>query len=291
MTPTVSVCVPTYNGARFVERTVRSVLAQTYDDLELIVQDDGSTDSTIDVVAAIADPRLRVLEDRAHVGAAANFNRSFSSARGRYLKVLCQDDVIFPECLAQQVKAIEDGANRGVVLVGARRDVIDEHDRVLWHGRGWRGAAGVIDGPDAIRASVRAGTNLIGEPSAVLCDVALVRSLQGFDTTLAYPVDIDLWIRMLRFGNVAYVPESLATFRVSTTSWSADLSRHQARQSRELVRSVRARNPDIVRATDVVCGIARATASAWARRGYFFVNAHRRSLVPGIAARNVSSAG
>ena len=252
MTPTVSVCVPTYNGARFVERTVRSVLAQTYDDFELIVSDDGSTDSTLDVVAAIADPRVRVLDDRSHVGAVANFNRSFSAARGRYVKVLCQDDVLFPDCLALQVKAMEDGAGRGVVLVGARRDVIDEHDRVLWHGRGWHGVAGVIEGRDAMRASVRAGTNLIGEPSAVMCDLALVRSLQGFDTTLAYPVDLDLWMRMLRFGNVAYVPESIATFRVSTTSWSADLSRHQARQSRELVRSVRARNPEIVSAVDDV---------------------------------------
>jgi glycosyltransferase involved in cell wall biosynthesis len=277
MTPTVSVCVPTYNGERYIERTVRSVLAQTYDDLELIVQDDGSTDGTLDVVAAIADPRLHVREDRSHVGAAANFNRSFSTARGRYLKVLCQDDVLLPECLALQVKAMDDGASQGVVLVGARRDVIDEHDHVLWHGRGWRGAAGVIDGADAIRASVRAGTNLIGEPSAVLCDHALVKSLHGFDATLEYLVDVDLWIRMLRFGNVAYVPESLATFRVSTTSWSADLSRRQARQGRALVRSVRARNPEIVRASDVASGVTRATMSAWARRGFFWVNARRRS--------------
>jgi glycosyltransferase involved in cell wall biosynthesis len=283
MTPTVSVCVPTYNGARFIERTVRSVLAQTYDDFELIVQDDGSNDSTPELVATIADPRVRVVEDRAHVGAVANFNRSFAAARGRYLKVLCQDDVLFPECLAQQVKAMEDGVSRGVVLVGARRDVIDENDRVLWHGRGWRGAAGVIEGANAIRASVRAGTNLIGEPSAVLCDHALVKSLHGFDATLAYAVDIDLWMRMLQFGNVAYVPESLATFRVSTTSWSSDLTRQQARQSRALVHSMRARHPEIVRASDVASGVARATVSAWARRAFFWVNARRRSGAPNLS--------
>ena len=275
MAPTVSVCIPTYDGERFVEQTVRSALAQTYDDLEVTVVDDGSTDSTLAVLAAIDDPRLRVLADGAHVGPVENFNRALATARGRYVKLLCQDDVLSPECIAHQVAAFEREPGR-VVVVSGRRDIVDEQGRVLWRGRGWRGADGVIDGAAALRACVRAGRNLIGEPSAVLCDRNVVEALQGFDRGARYLVDLDLWFRMLDVGALAYLPETVATFRVSTTSWSAALSRQQAGEGRELFRAARARTPGVVRRQDVLLGSARVSVAAWGRRGVFLVNRARR---------------
>ena len=133
---------------------MRSALAQTYDDLEVTVVDDGSTDSTLAVLGAIDDPRLRVLADGAHVGPVENFNRALATARGRYVKLLCQDDVLSPECIAHQVAAFEREPGR-VVVVSGRRDIVDEQGRVLWRGRGWRGADGVIDGAAALRAASR----------------------------------------------------------------------------------------------------------------------------------------
>ena len=91
-TPTVSVCIPTYNGEQYVERTIRSVLAQTYKDFELVVRDDGSTDATLDVVQRIDDSRVRIVAGRKNVGAGANFDLAASEATGTYVKLLCQDD-------------------------------------------------------------------------------------------------------------------------------------------------------------------------------------------------------
>jgi glycosyltransferase involved in cell wall biosynthesis len=266
--PTVSVCIPTYNGAAHVDRTIRSVLAQTWADFELVVFDDGSTDDTLDIVGRYPDPRLRVVTGH-RVGPGANFQRAVAEARGSYVKLLCQDDVLYPHCLEHQVVAIEDQAASGVVLVACRRDIVDDDDRVIMRERGWRGAAGVISGVAAQRAIVRAGTNLIGEPSSVLCSRAAFERAGGFDPALAYLIDLDAWMRVLDDAALVYLPEALCTFRVSQQSWSADLRRSQAHEMRALLVELRRRHPDTVTRTDLVLGWCKPTLLAFARRIVF----------------------
>ena len=135
-TPAVSVCIPSYNGAEYIERTLRSVLAQTFADFELIVCDDGSTDDTVSRVQRMDDARIRVVTPDARAGAAGNFQRAVSLARGEYVKLLCQDDLLYPDCLDTQVAALRAGADRGVVLVACQRDIVDDDDRVIYRGRG-----------------------------------------------------------------------------------------------------------------------------------------------------------
>jgi glycosyltransferase involved in cell wall biosynthesis len=268
-TPTVSVCVPTFNGAQFVERTIRSVLAQTWGDYELVVSDDGSTDATLDILDRIDDSRLRVVAGEGRAGAAANFNRAVGLARGKYVKLLCQDDLLYPECLERQVAAMEAGARSGVVLVACRRDIVDDHDRVIYRHRGWRGAQGVISGGRAMRANVRAGTNLIGEPSAVLCSRTALDEVGGFSVEQSYMIDLEAWMRLLDHGNLSYLPESLCTFRVSQDSWSSKLRREQARQARRVLRALRVQHPATVTRGDLAIGWAKPTLLALARRGIF----------------------
>jgi glycosyltransferase involved in cell wall biosynthesis len=268
-TPTVSVCIPTYNGAQFVERTIRSVLAQTWDDFELVVSDDGSTDATLEILDHIDDARMHVVPGEGRAGAAANFNRAVSLARGRYVKLLCQDDLLYPECLERQVAAMEAGAGAGVVMVACRRDIVDDHDRIIYRHRGWRGAEGVISGERVMRANVRAGTNLVGEPSAVLCSRALLHEVGGFSLEQSYMIDLEAWMRLLGRGNLSYLPEPLCTFRVSQGSWSSDLAREQAGQARRVMRGLRVQHPETVTRADLAIGWTKPTMLALARRGVF----------------------
>jgi glycosyltransferase involved in cell wall biosynthesis len=272
VTPTVSVCIPTYNGEAFIERTLRSVLAQHYKDYEIVLGDDGSTDGTLDVVSRIADDRIRIVPGVSGVNAPANFNRLIAAARGRYVKLLCQDDTLYPDCLGRQVEAMEAGEDRGVVLVSCTRDIVDDHDRVVYRRRGWRNAAGVIEGTRAMRANVRAGTNLIGEPSATLCSRAVLQAVGGYSLAESYMVDLDLWMRMLDRGNLVYLPESLCTFRVSRMSWSSRLARHQAREARQALRSLQATHPSTIRRRDLAVGLLKPTALALARRAVFVLS-------------------
>jgi glycosyltransferase involved in cell wall biosynthesis len=103
--PDVSVIIPVHNGAAHVAQAVQSVLAQTFDALELIVVDDGSTDDSLDVLAHEPDPRLRVVVQE-QLGAAAARNRGVELARGSLLAFIDADDLWLPTKLSRQVTAL-----------------------------------------------------------------------------------------------------------------------------------------------------------------------------------------
>src|SRR5579871_2348739 len=96
--PAVSVGMPVFNGEMFLEVAISSVLAQTLDDLELIICDNASTDRTAEICQdyATRDPRVRYFRNPQNLGAAPNYNLAFSHARGRYFKWLAHDDRITP---------------------------------------------------------------------------------------------------------------------------------------------------------------------------------------------------
>ena len=114
--PTVSVCIPAYNNERTIGTALESVWNQTFEDFEVIVTDDCSTDSTPAVLDAQALPRLRVLRNRRNAGAPANGNRALAHARGRLVKFLDADDVLFADCVARMVELAETRPDLGMVF-------------------------------------------------------------------------------------------------------------------------------------------------------------------------------
>ncbi|MBT3279318.1 MAG: glycosyltransferase family 2 protein [Phycisphaerales bacterium] len=120
--PKVSVVIPTYNSAAFLERSIRSIQAQTLDDLEILVCDDASTDSTVDMVHEFArdDSRITLLALEVNAGAGAARNLGLSAARGEYIAFLDSDDEWFPEKLARQVALMDEQPEEvGVCFCGA----------------------------------------------------------------------------------------------------------------------------------------------------------------------------
>lgn len=263
--PLVTVCVPTLDGVATLAGTLGSVLAQEVDSLEVVVADDGSADGTLDVARGFADPRVRVLEAAAPAGPAANWNRALAAARGRYVKVMGQDDLLLPGCLAAQVAVLERAPD--VALVCCRRRIVDPAGRVLVRSRGLpAGLVGRVPAERALRTVVRSGTNPLGEPVAGLVRRADAEAVGGFRAALPYVIDLDWWCRVLERGALWGLPEVLVAFRVSPGSWSAALASAQAGQVTALYRQVRARHPDAVHAVDVALGSARAAAASRARR-------------------------
>lgn len=275
----VSVCVPTFNGAAYIRETVSSVLDQTLDDFEIVVVDQGSTDGTEAAVAEFCDPRLRLVRNLGRDGAAGNWNRAVQETRGRFVKLLCHDDTLAPQCLAHQVAVLE--AHPEVALVAGQRDIIDEKGRVLLAARGLGGLRGVVDGPRAIRATVRAGTNIFGEPGSVMMRRELIPSCGPFSAQRPYVIDLDYWCRMLRFGPLFALAESIATFRVACTSWSVQLSRMQSSQTIELFKELRMKDPCIVHRYDFIVGVLRAKVLASLRAtAYRVLNRRERKATP-----------
>ena len=125
--PTVSIGLPVYNGGRFLEETVESILGQTYADLELVISDNASTDATAEICRRFVawDQRVRYSRNQENLGAARNYNITFELARGRYFKWQGHDDPIPPTYLERCVAVLD--SDPTVVLAYGKQCPIDEH--------------------------------------------------------------------------------------------------------------------------------------------------------------------
>jgi glycosyltransferase involved in cell wall biosynthesis len=268
--PKVSIVVPAYQNARFIDRTMASALSQTYQDIELVVADHSSTDGTWERLQAYAgDARVRLQRTPAGGGAQANWNAVTEQATGTYVKLLCGDDLISPTCVERQVAALE--ANPSAVLAAVRRDLIDVADRPLLRGRGLGTLVGFVPGDRAVKTLVRAGTNLLGEPGCVLVRRDALTKADGWQATYPYLIDQFTYMNVLTMGDLVGLDDTLASFRVSNTQWSVHLASEQSRQAAGVHRHFRAELPEVVSAADVRLGNLRARRTAFARRAAYLV--------------------
>ncbi len=132
MSPVVSVGLPVYNGERFIEEALLSLLAQTFDDFELIISDNASTDSTVEIIERVCatDDRVRLITNEKNRGAAWNYNRVFEASTGRYFRWHAHDDWCEPGHLASLVAALE--AEPDAVLAHTWTRFVDDNNETKW---------------------------------------------------------------------------------------------------------------------------------------------------------------
>lgn len=268
--PRVSVVVPAYRNAQYLELTLESILAQDYTDYEVVVADHSSDDGTDAILRRYVNhAKVRILSPTpAGGGAHANWNRVSAHARGEFLKLVCGDDLIAPTALRQQVAAFD--AHPSAVLVASARNIIDTNGRVVLRRRGLAGLKGLVSGREAVRRSVRAGTNIFGEPACVLLRRELLLREGGWDNSFPYLIDQGSYTRVLLLGEMVALPQTLASFRISATQWSVRLTNEQATQAMNYHAALRMRAPDLLSAFDVSVGNAMVQLMALARRATYF---------------------
>ena len=229
MSPLVSVVVPVFNGLPHLTDRVESILAHTQSFLDVVFVDGGSSDESLPFLQSIADPRVRVLTNPKGTSAAANWDAASQSAHGAFIKLVCQDDVLHPDAIAKPVDDLE--ANPTAVMAVAQRDIIDARGSVVYRQRGCAGLRpGLVDGEGAIKVAYLRGTNVFGEPVSVLFRRdALLRAL-SWDDSNPFLLDLTLYAKVARTGEVVVRKESIGAFRVSTQSWSTRLVGEQVRQ-------------------------------------------------------------
>jgi len=280
--PLVSVCIPSFNNGRFIDAAIRSVLGQTLGDFELIVVDDHSSDGTAVRVRTYSDARIRFIVNDANLGHEGNWNKALREARGRFIKILPGDDLLHPRCLERQTAAFGDVSSGDIALVSCARDIIDERGRTLMR-RAFPGKEGSVPGLEAVRRSVRAGTNLIGEPAAVLMRADLIARTGTFSAADLYVIDLDYWVRLLLHGRLAVIPEPLCAFRVSLAAASTRIRKTQSRDFRSFLIRLGEDPRYELTAGDLRRGRMRASVNAWMRRLIYWMSFFRR--------RNQRSAG
>lgn len=126
--PCVSIGLPVFNGEKYLEQSIQSILSQTYQDFELIISDNASTDSTAEICQKYAalDPRVHYSRNSTNIGGASNHNLTFRLSRGKYFRWAAHDDMLAPELIKKCVEILD--SNSSVVLCHTAYFEIDEHN-------------------------------------------------------------------------------------------------------------------------------------------------------------------
>lgn len=209
-TPRVTIAVPVFNGADYIEAAVLSACAQTFADIEILVVDNDSTDDTVARVTAIArgDARVRLVCNEVNVGMTGNFNRCLELASGEYVKFLCADDLLDPDCTQRMLAAML--AAPGVAIVSCARRLIDPSGAPLGEVR-HVSTPRRLAGDEALRTIFHV-KNLAGEPTAVL--FRRDRAARGFDPAYGQALDVEMWFHLLGGGDLLLLPDLLCSIRM-----------------------------------------------------------------------------
>lgn len=198
--PIVSIIIPTYNRERLIARSVKSVLNQTYQDFELIIVDDASTDNTEEVVSSFNDERIRYVRHKENKGEAAARNTGIKAARGDYIAYQDSDDEWFPEKLARQIELLQDASPEvGVIYTGFWKT---ENHKRTYIPFSW-----VNQKNGDIHKELLKG-NFIGSP-VVLIKKECFSEVGLFDERLRNLVDWEMWLRISKHYHFRCADEPL----------------------------------------------------------------------------------
>jgi hypothetical protein len=209
--PAVSVLMAVRNGAAYLDESLASLAAQTFENFEIIVVDNGSTDGTAGILRDWArhEPRLRAFRLE-HRGVSASRNLAAAKARAPLLAQLDADDLALPNRLAVQVAAMEERAL--LVLLGSAAELIDAHGRRI---------GSLRRPPDnaELRSFLREGNGFVHSSVMMRRDAFLAAG--GYRTGLARAEDFDLWLRMAGQGEMANLVQPLVRYRLHDLSTTA----------------------------------------------------------------------
>jgi glycosyltransferase involved in cell wall biosynthesis len=203
----VSILLPTYNGAKYVSKAVDSVLAQSYQDWELIVIDDASADNIIDIIKDYAgkDKRISFEQNKKNLGLPGNLNKGILMSSGEYIARIDQDDAWIDEGkLEKQVKFLDNHPD--FVLIGTGYRIVDSRGAHI------RDVAPIAD-DRSIRKNILS-FNPFGHATVVFRKDPAIK-IGGYNPNIRYGEDYDLWLRLGRKGMMANIPEISMQYLVS----------------------------------------------------------------------------
>lgn len=219
----VSVCIPTYNGEKYLQEALDSVKTQTYKDIEVIISDDGSNDGTLDICNNFKNEVSFPVHVFHHTpnGIGKNWNNCIKNAKGEYIKFLFQDDVLFPHCVEKQLDVM---IKNNLKAVCSKRVIIDENSDVL-HNE-WVEKYGdlqkdlhipdqdvYIFSKERIKLLTDLVYNIFGEPDTFLYSRYLFKKIGFFHQEYKQMLDLEFSYRILQNYPIGIINERLIYFR------------------------------------------------------------------------------
>ena len=244
--PRISVAIPVWNDSRWLPGAIESVLAQTYQNWELVIGDNASNEDLAGIVSRYTDPRICYHRFSRHVDASESHNRTMALCRYEWIQLLCADDRLQPRCLERVAARLAEAAassSRVVMLITACRRIdatgqptdIVRSDRVSYRPLHLQAIHdGRYDGSGWLRANAAWGVRpwMIGSV-AIAAD--LFAEVGGFRPEMGLCHDLELVMRMAAYGDVVYIDEPLLDYTVRTDSITSELVRRHVRQGSAMV--------------------------------------------------------
>lgn len=250
--PLVSICMPVYNGEKFLNDALDSVKIQTYPNLELIISDDQSNDRSIETIEYFLKEfhfpsRLITNTDR---GIGKNWNNCVRHSKGKYIKFLFQDDVLFPDCITEMVEMAESDDSIGLVF-SDRRILMDKTNatHINWYNANgelnqkWNYPLkpGIYQGKRILKDRnlfLVKPWNKLGEPSSMIYRKSVFERIGLFDTQLIQFLDLEFSLRTISRYKFGYIQKELSGFRLHENQASNSFSKKKINERPILLRKL-----------------------------------------------------
>jgi glycosyltransferase involved in cell wall biosynthesis len=208
----VTVVLPVYNAVDYLADAIESILNQTLKDIELLIVNDGSTDSSMEIVHKYAslDPRISIVENPVNMGLIKTLNVALKHAKGKYIARQDSDDISLPHRLQTQLDFLED--NPDCVMAGSAIVQIDKTGKIFARRK-------VLTSDGAIRSMMLLYSGLLG-PTIMMRNEVIQSNHLEYDLDMLHAEDYDFYCRLSRLGRVANIPEPLYKYRLHGESVS-----------------------------------------------------------------------
>ena len=216
----LSVLMSVYNGEAYLRQAIDSILNQTYQDFEFIIVNDGSTDSSRDIILSYKDPRIRMIDNQHNMGLTKSLNRGLEKAKGKFIARMDADDISLVDRFATQMEIMQ---NYNVDICGTAMQIIDGNSNII----GRMGPKNIVDSD--LPASILDNSTCLLHPTIMMRRSAL-EEVGGYNPDIRYAQDFDLWARMfLAREKGIVIPATLVQYRQHSCQISQALRESQAR--------------------------------------------------------------
>jgi glycosyltransferase involved in cell wall biosynthesis len=220
----VSVIVPTFNRVHYLKKVIESILFQDYEDYEIIIADNDSTDNTEEMIKGFNSERIIYQKNEQNIGMIGNHNKTLDLVTGDYIHIFSDDDVMKQGSISKKAAILDAYSNVG--LVHSNIDIIDGDDKVLsthWgasYYERWEkthNKSRMFKGLEYFK-TLYYHWNVISMPSVMIRASVLKAAGSQFNPKVKFAMDLEMWMRICLFSDVFYVNESLVQYRIHSSN-------------------------------------------------------------------------
>jgi glycosyltransferase involved in cell wall biosynthesis len=222
--PKVSVIIPTFNRAAFLEKAIKSIISQNFNSFEIIVSDNASTDNTEDLVKSFGSERIIYHKNEQNIGIVGNHNKALELATGEYIHIFSDDDLMNQDSILKKALILDTHKNIGlvhsdIVMINGDDNIISPHWASSYY-KDWgkyHNESRMFIGKEYFKI-LYYHWNIISMPSVMVRGSIIRENNLQFDSRLKLTIDLEMWMKFCLYGDVYYINEILVQYRAHASN-------------------------------------------------------------------------